>query len=68
MSTSITELNDKIAVQAAQIPSIYGRVDFSVTPERFAAEPDDQTELAPEFSARRPELLANAELVARLKA
>jgi ER-bound oxygenase mpaB/B'/Rubber oxygenase, catalytic domain len=68
MSTSITELNHKIAVQAAQIPSIYGRVDFSVTPERFAAESGDQTELAPEFSARRPELLANAERVARIKA
>jgi hypothetical protein len=68
MSTSITELNDKIAAQAAQIPSIYGRVDFSVTPERFAAEPGDQTELAPEFLARRPKLLANAEQVARIKA
>src|ERR1700678_4489908 len=68
MSTSITELNDKIAVQAAQIPSIYGRVDFSITPERFAAEPGDETELAPEFGARRPELLANKEQVARIKA
>jgi|HubBroStandDraft_1064217.scaffolds.fasta_scaffold33641_2 hypothetical protein len=68
MSTSITELNDKIAAQAAQIPSIYGRVDFSITPERYTVEPGDQTELAPEFVVRRPKLLANEELVARIKA
>jgi len=68
MNIPMAELNAKIAAQALQIPSIYGRVDFSVTPERFAAEPGDQTELAPEFSARRPELLANAEQVARIKA
>jgi hypothetical protein len=68
MNIPMEELNAKIAAQALQIPSIYGRVNFSVTPERFAAEPGDQTELAPEFSARRPQLLANAEQVARLKA
>jgi hypothetical protein len=68
MSTSITELNQTVAAQAAQIPSIYGRVDFSITPERFAAEPGDETELAPEFAARRPDLLANKEPVARIKA
>src|SRR6202167_2477902 len=68
MSNSITELNDKIAAQAAQIPSIYGRVDFSITPERYTVEPGDQTELAPEFLERRPELLANEEQVARIKA
>src|ERR1700689_310455 len=68
MNGLINELTETIAAQAAQIPSIYGRVDFSITPERFAAEPGDQTELAPEFSARRPELLANAQQVARIKA
>ena len=36
MNTSITELTEKVASQAAQIPSMYGRVDFSITPERFA--------------------------------
>jgi hypothetical protein len=68
MNISMAELNAKVAAQAAQIPSIYGRVDFSVTPERFTAEAGDETELAPEFSARRPGLLANAEQVARIKA
>ena len=68
MNTSIAELTGKVASQAAQIPSIYGRVDFSITPERFTVEPDAQTDLAPEFAARRPELLANEEQVARIKA
>src|ERR1700691_1870590 len=68
METSTTELAQKIATQAAQIPLIYGRVDFSITPERYTVEPGDQTELAPEFLERRPELLANEELVARIKA
>jgi len=68
MRISITELAAKVASQAAQIPSMYGRVDFSITPERFATEPDAQTDLDPKFAARRPELLANDEQVARIKA
>jgi hypothetical protein len=68
MRISITELAAKVASQSAQIPSMYGRVDFSMTPERFATEPDAQTDLDPKFSARRPELLANDEQIARIKA
>jgi hypothetical protein len=68
MNDSITELTKKITAQAAEIPPMYGRVDFSITPERFTVQPGDQSELAPEFSQRRPELLANEDLVARIKA
>jgi hypothetical protein len=68
MNIPIAELNAKVVAQAAQIPSIYGRVGFSITPERFATEPGAVTELAPEFSSRRLELLANEEQVARIKA
>lgn len=68
MTISIAELDGKIAAQAAQIPSMYGGIDFSMTPERFTVAPADQTDLAPEYAARRPELLGNAELVARIKA
>src|SRR3984885_11010800 len=68
MSTSTTEFTEKITTQATQIPSMYGRVDFSITPERFTAEPGDQTELEPQFSERRAELLANEEQVARIRA
>jgi hypothetical protein len=68
MTIHITELNKKVAAQAEQIPSMYGRVDFSNTPERFTVEPGDQTDLEPEFAKRRPELLANEDLVALIKA
>jgi hypothetical protein len=68
MNTSITELTAMDAEQAAQIPATYGRVDFSITPERFTVEPDAQTEIAPEYAQRRPELLANKERVAVIKA
>lgn len=68
MNTSIAELTEQVAAQAALIPSMYGRVDFSITPERFATAPGDQTVLAPEYAARRPNLLANNEQVARIKA
>lgn len=68
MDISISELPGKVAAQAAQIPSMYGRVDFSITPERFTMAPGDQTDLAPEYSPRRAELLADEERVALIKA
>jgi hypothetical protein len=68
MNNATTELPALLATEAAQIPSMYGRMDFSITPERFTIEPDAVSELDPEFSQRRPELLANEELVARVKA
>src|ERR1700728_4969833 len=68
MNNRTTELPALLATEAAQIPSMYGRMDFSITPERFTVEPDAVSELGPEFSQRRPELLANEELVARVKA
>jgi hypothetical protein len=68
MSTSSTDLTKIVVEQAAQIPSIYGGMDFSDTPERFTVAPGDETELAPEYAARRPGLLANNERVALIKA
>jgi len=68
MNTPITKLSAMLATEAAQIPSMYGRVDFSITPERFTVEPDEESELDPVLSQRRPQLLANEELVARIKA
>src|ERR1700722_12594886 len=68
MNISNTELGKKIASQADELPTMYGGVDFSITPERFITEPNVQTDLEPEFAGRRPELLANEELVARIKA
>jgi ER-bound oxygenase mpaB/B'/Rubber oxygenase, catalytic domain len=56
------------ASQAKQLPAMCGRVDFSITPERFTVASGDETELAPEYAARRPELLANKERVALIRA
>jgi hypothetical protein len=68
MTNPTTELPALLATEAAQIPSMHGRMDFSITPERFTVDPDAVSELDPEFSQRRPELLANEEVVARIKA
>lgn len=68
MNTSISELTKRVAAQAAELPAMYGRVDFSITPERFADGPDDQTAIGPELTALRQGLLSNEERVARIKA
>jgi ER-bound oxygenase mpaB/B'/Rubber oxygenase, catalytic domain len=68
MSISIAALTEKMTVQATQISSMYGHTDFSIAPERFTTAPGDQTDLAPQYAGRRAELLANAEMVARIKA
>src|SRR3984885_9416715 len=68
MNVLIAELTEKVTTQATQIPSMYGPVDFSITPERFTVQLGDQTELAQEFLQRRAELLANEKMVARIRA
>jgi len=62
-----TVFTEKITTQLTQIPAVYGRVDFSITPVRFTAQPGDQTELHPEFAHLRPELLADKERVALIR-
>jgi len=68
MNNPTTELPALLATEAAQIPSMYRRMDLSITPERFTVEYDAVTDLPPEFLPRRRELLADQELVARIKA
>jgi hypothetical protein len=68
MNTSIAELTEKTKAQATQVPLIYGRVDFSSAPERFTVNPEDQTQLGPQFAARRSELLANQATVDLVRA
>jgi ER-bound oxygenase mpaB/B'/Rubber oxygenase, catalytic domain len=68
IGTLPTALAAAVAAQAADIPAMYGGVDFSITLERFTVAPGDETEIAPEYADRRPELLANKERVALIKA
>ncbi len=49
-----------LAAEASQIPSMYGRVDFSITPERFTEQPGDLSELGAESAPRRPKLLCQS--------
>jgi hypothetical protein len=68
MNISVAELTEKTRAQATLVPSIYGRIDFSSAPERFTVNPEDQTELGPQFAARRAELLANQAIVDLVRA
>lgn len=68
MNPATTEIAANVVAQANEIPAMYGRVDFSLTPERFTLEPNAHTDLEPAFAARRAELLANGELVDRIRA
>jgi hypothetical protein len=67
MNASITELTQRVTRQASEIPAMYGRVDFSLTPERFTTEIDEQTHLDPAFLPRRPALLADRDRVALIR-
>ncbi|HVK99322.1 MAG TPA: oxygenase MpaB family protein [Dongiaceae bacterium] len=66
MPTPLHVLQAQVLEQKTRIPSLYGDVDFSIVPERFAAKPEDRS-LLPEKYARkhRARLLADEERVQR---
>ncbi len=68
MNPSIAELSERVAAQATSLPEMYGKVDFSLEPERFTTDLAAVTQLAPRYLPRRAELLANQDRVARIKA
>ena len=68
MPTPIAELRAKIAAQKANIPAIYGDIDFDLKPERFADETSAETALRPQYLKDRGRLLANTDQVARIRA
>ena len=59
---------DRVESQKERIPDMYGRIDFSVVPERFATGPDDHTQLAARHADRRPAVLANRDRVELIRA
>lgn len=66
---SLEALQARVAAQAAVLPAMYGKVDFSITPERFAGTPDIPSTLKGERSeANRRRVLADAATVARARA
>lgn len=54
--------------QAAQIPGIYGAIDFDAMPERFTADPGDDSAMRGPLRDSRAALLANRERVAMIAA
>ncbi|HMS19048.1 oxygenase MpaB family protein [uncultured Sphingorhabdus sp.] len=63
----IAAIAAKVRSQAELLPALYGHIDFDSTPERFAAGPDDRTELTEVKGKRRADFLADTELVARIR-
>lgn len=61
-------LRQRIAAQKHEIPAIYGQVDFDITPERFTVDPAVDSAMLGPSGARRAALLANTELVGRIRA
>lgn len=66
MATSLQALKAQVAAQKTRVPSLYGDVDFSVVPERFAGRPEDTSMLPPKMAARhRGRILGNQQRVER---
>lgn len=69
MVMSLQELRDRVAAQKTLIPSLYGDVDFSITPERFTDNLRDDCALPEKFARKyRAGLLADKERVERARA
>ena len=69
MPTSLEQLWAQVEAQKTRIPSLYGDVDFSKTPERFAGTVGDTSMLPPSFARKyRRGLLADTERVERARA
>ncbi len=68
MTLTLDELKAKVASQRDELPALYGDVDFSIQPERFADEP---VITGPDRSRNdhlRPEIMKNTALVDRFRA
>jgi len=66
---SLTALEARVAAQREDLPEMYGKVDFTITPERFAGGLDDPCmQLNENDRKERTRLLSNPETVARARA
>ncbi len=66
MPTPLKTLQAQVLEQKTRIPSLYGNVDFSIVPERFAATLNDKSLLPPKYARKhRARILADKENVQR---
>ena len=68
MTLTLEQLRMKVASQRTNLPALYGDVDFSTKPERFADELVLEGPSQSKFDAMRPQLLADTEKVERMRA
>jgi hypothetical protein len=71
MNSHLDPLMARVAAQGERLPEMYGHIDFSATPERYTEDPQVVSALnvlAAKRADRRSALLANREVVNRLRA
>ncbi|MFT3724456.1 MAG: oxygenase MpaB family protein [Hyphomonadaceae bacterium] len=68
MTLTLEQLRIKVASQKANLPALYGDVDFGIKPERFADEPVVENPPSAAFTELRPKVMADAEKVERMRA
>lgn len=68
MQPTLDALREKVEAQKTLVPSLYGKMDFALVPERFCVEPDVKTMLPADFARQyRGAVLADAERVERMR-
>jgi hypothetical protein len=66
MTQSLAELQAQVRAQKTLIPSMYGKVDFDIVPERFTTDPSVKSMLPGRFDRKyRARILANPERLER---
>lgn len=69
MPVSLESLRAQVAAQKEKIPSLYGDVDFEITPERFTNDPAIESTLPTKLARKyRDKILQNKEQVERARA
>lgn len=59
---------DRVRAQRELVPELWANFDFEAEPERFTTDPDAKSSLSPRYAAKRERILADHELVDRLRA
>ncbi len=68
MRLTLEELRAQVYAQKEQVPSLYGDIDFSITPERFTANPDEKSLMPRKFEKKyRGDVLKDRERVERAR-
>ncbi|TMR88312.1 oxygenase MpaB family protein [Nonomuraea basaltis] len=68
MTSTLAELQNRVAQQKTRLPAMYGAIDFGTRPERFTDDPAAETAMRTELAHERPRLLADTTQVATIEA